>query len=120
MQQVKKQDTFASWAADQLPKQKRMISALRKLMKVSAPTLTESVKWTNGCWIGQEWPVAFLHAKDDHLQFGFFAGAELSDPKKLLEGSGKYVKHIKVRTLGDIDEAAFVRLIRQAVKLERS
>lgn len=116
---MKKYMTFARWAAEQQPKQKKVISALRKLVKRTAPTLSESVKWGNGCWLGEEWPVAFLHAKDDHLQFGFFGGSGLSDPKNLLKGSGKYVRHIKVYTLGDIDEGAFARLIRQAVRAER-
>ena len=116
---IKKFKTFPSWAANQLANQKKMITALRKLVKKTAPTLVESVKWGNGVWLGEEWPVAFLHAKDDHLQFGFFAGSELSDPKNLLKGSGKYIKHLKVFTLNDIDELAFARLIRQAVRHER-
>ncbi len=115
---MKSYDTFAKWAADQLPKQKSMISALRKLMKKVAPSLSESVKWGNGVWLGEEWPVAFLHAKEDHLQFGFFGGTGLSDPKKLLQGKGKHVKHIKVFTLGDIDEVAFAKMIKQAVRHE--
>lgn len=116
---MKKFSTFAQWAADQHARQKKMISAIRKLVKKTAPTLVESVKWGNGVWLGEEWPVAFLHAKDDHLQFGFFSGSDLSDPKGLLKGSGKYIKHIKVYTLDDIDEAAFARFIRQATRLER-
>src|SRR3954463_5276794 len=116
---MKKYETFPQWAADQLAKQKKAISALRKLMKKVAPSLKESVKWGNGVWLGEEWPVAFLHAKDDHLQFGFFGGSGLSDPKGLLRGSGKYIKHLKVYKLSDIDEAAFTRLIRQATRHER-
>lgn len=116
---MEKHSTFAHWAAAQHTKQKKTISALRRLMKKTAPTLTESVKWGNGCWLGEEWPVAFLHAKDDHLQFGFFGGTGLSDPANLLKGTGKHVKHIKIYAIGDINEAAFARLIRQAVRHER-
>ena len=116
---MKKYETFAKWVADQHAHQKKMISALRKLVKKTAPSLSESVKWGNGVWLGEEWPVAFLHAKDDHLQFGFFGGSGLDDPKKLLKGTGKYIKHIKVYTLDDIDEASFTKLIKQAVRHER-
>jgi hypothetical protein len=116
---MKKAETFAQWAATQLTKQKKMISALRKLVRQKAPSLTETVKWGNGCWVGEEWPVIFLHAKDDHLQFGFFGGSGLSDPKGLLKGSGKFVKHVKIYQPSDIDEVAIARLIRQAVKQER-
>jgi hypothetical protein len=116
---VKKIETFPQWAKDQHAHQKRTISALRKFVKKVAPKLTESVKWGNGVWLGEEWPVLFLHAKGDHLQFGFFAGAFLKDPEKLLKGTGKHVKHLKVYTLKDIDEVAFSKLIRQAVRAER-
>lgn len=119
MKSSKKHATFSQWAADRPPGQKKLVTALRKLVEKAAPTLTETVKWTNGCWVGREWPVAFLHAEDDHLQFGFFAGASLADPGKLLQGSGKYVRHVKIRKPGDIDESAFKRLLRQAVKIER-
>jgi hypothetical protein len=111
--------TFAQWANHQLPSQKKMIQALRRLVREVAPTLSESVKWTNGVWLGEEYPVAFLHAKDDHLQFGFFGGSSLKDPKRLLQGSGKHVKHIKIYQLSEIQETAFARLIRQATKAER-
>jgi hypothetical protein len=116
---MKKYESFALWAAVQRPKHKSVITALRKLVKRTAPALTEEVKWGNGCWIGKEWPVIFLHAEADHLQFGFFAGAELKDPDGLLEGKGKYVRHTKLRAAADIDEAALARLIRQAAKAER-
>lgn len=45
---MKKFKTFAQWAADQLAGQKKMISAIRKLVNKTAPTLVESVKWGNG------------------------------------------------------------------------
>jgi len=50
------------------------------------------------------------------VQFGFFRGASLDDPRGLLEGSAQYVRHIKVRKVKDIDEAAFGALLRQAAK----
>jgi hypothetical protein len=48
------------------------------------------------------------------VQFGFFSGAALRDPRGLLEGKGQYVRHIKVRGSTDIDELAFAALLRQA------
>jgi hypothetical protein len=116
---MKSYDTFDLWAADQSAKHRKIAAALRKLVQKTAPTLSEAVKWGNGCWVGKKYPVAYLHAEEDHLQFGFFGGAGLADPKELLVGSGKFVRHIKVRSLDDIDSAAFSQLIRQAVKSQR-
>lgn len=112
--------TFSLWTADQSPKHRRLIGLLRKRVAEWSPRLTESVKWGNGVWIGKEWPVLYLFAAEDHLQFGFFGGSELSDPGKRLQGNGKHVRHLKVRKSSDIDEAAFKRWVRQAARIERA
>jgi len=50
------------------------------------------------------------------VQFGFFRGSMIEDPKKLLEGQGKFVRHIKVRAASDIDERAYGALLKQAAR----
>ena len=118
---MKSYESFDLWATDQNSKHWKLISVLRKLVNKTAPTLSETVKWGNGCWVGEEWPVFYIFAGYDILQFGFFGGSYLSDsdPRQLLQGSGKFVRHIPVQTLRDIDETAFKRLIRKATKNER-
>jgi hypothetical protein len=61
-------------------------------------------------------PVAYVYSAPDYVQFGFFAGSSLKDPKGLLNGEGKFVRHIKVFKRSDIDEVAFGALLRQAAK----
>jgi hypothetical protein len=46
-----------------------------------------------------------------HVDVGFFRGAELEDPKKLLEGTGKRMRHVKVRPGDPLDSAALEALI---------
>ena len=75
------------------------------------PKLTESVKWGNGCWLGKRGPVAYVYSAPEYVQFGFFNGASLKDPKGLLHGEGKFVRHAKVHALSDIDEPAFAALL---------
>jgi hypothetical protein len=48
------------------------------------------------------------------VQFGFFNGSALEDPKGLLEGKGRYVRHTKVHDPSGIDRRAFAALLRQA------
>jgi len=106
--------TFDLYLADQLPKNQKIIRALRKFVKRVAPELQEFVKWGNGCWVKGKAPVTYVYSATGYVQFGFFHGASLKDPRGLLEGEGQYVRHIKVRTLADIDEAAFGALLLQA------
>lgn len=49
-----------------------------------------------------------------HVNVGFFRGAELADPDGLLEGTGKFMRHVKLRPGSRVDEAALMRLIRAA------
>ena len=75
-----------------------------------------TVKWGQGCWVSGTIPKIFIHTEPDYVQFGFYNGSALKDPNKLLVGSGKYVRHIKVRALKDINVPVFTNLIIQAIK----
>lgn len=106
--------SFDDYLKAQSPRNQLIIRALRRFVSRVAPRLTESVKWGNGCWLGAKGPVAYVYSDSEYVQFGFFHGATLEDPKGLLEGKGQYVRHIKVRKRSDIDERAFTALLKQA------
>ncbi len=107
--------SFEEYLAGQTPRNQGVIRALRTFVKRVAPQLQESVKWGNGCWVQGKAPVAYVYSAPDHVQFGFFGGSALKDPMRLLNGEGKFVRHIKVRKRSEIDEKAFGALLRQAV-----
>ena len=46
---------------------------------------------------------AYVNAFTAHVNVGFFRGAELADPAQLLEGTGKYMRHVKLRPESDVD-----------------
>jgi hypothetical protein len=116
MPKMKAYATFDLYLADQPLKNRTLIKALRAFVRRAAPRLEESVKWGNGCWVKGKVPVAYVYSDKSYVQFGFFRGASLQDPKGLLEGKGQYVRHIKVRKAADIDRAAFTALLRQAIR----
>jgi hypothetical protein len=49
-----------------------------------------------------------------HVDVGFFRGAEIADRGGLLEGSGKFMRHVKLRPGRDVDAAALRNLIEVA------
>ena len=114
MKKMKAYASFDDYAADQSPKNQAIIRALRRFVKRVEPGLSEAVKWGNGCWIGKDQPVAYVYSDTEYVQFGFFMGSSLKDPKGLLEGKGRYVRHTKVRAPSEIDQRAFAALLRQA------
>ncbi|HEY0672658.1 MAG TPA: DUF1801 domain-containing protein [Longimicrobiales bacterium] len=114
MPKMKGYASFDDYLEDQTPSNRAIIRALRQFVKRSEPKLKETVKWGNGCWVGESGPVAYVYAATGYVQFGFFHGSLLSDSKGLLEGTGKYVRHIKVHDPSDIDNRAFAALLKQA------
>ena len=50
-----------------------------------------------------------------HVNLGFYYGASLSDPEGLLEGTGKNLRHIKIKTVEEAANPQIISLIGQAV-----
>lgn len=57
---------------------------------------------------------AYVNAFRDHVNVGFFRGAEIEDPASLLEGTGKLMRHVKLRPERVVDESALTKLIETA------
>lgn len=61
-----------------------------------------------------EVPFAYVNAFTSHVNVGFFQAASLPDPTRLLEGGGKLMRHVKLRSGSATDAAALTRLIEAA------
>jgi hypothetical protein len=57
---------------------------------------------------------AYVNAFKNHVNIGFFVGALLSDPTRLLEGTGKRGRHVKLMPGRTVDSAALGGLIEAA------
>lgn len=57
---------------------------------------------------------AYVNAFKAHVNVGFFRGAEIADPKGLLEGTGKIMRHVKLSPERDVDAGALMKLIEAA------
>jgi hypothetical protein len=117
MPKMKAYASFDLYLADQPAKNRALIRALRAFVGRVEPGLVEGVKWGNGCWLADGGPVAYVYSDVDHVQFGFVRGSSLADPERRLLGQGQYVRHVKLRAAGDLDERAFSAWLREAVRL---
>lgn len=59
-------------------------------------------------------PFAYVNVFTEHVNVGFFHGAALHDPAALLQGSGKAMRHVKIRPGAEPDAAALRALIEAA------
>ena len=58
--------------------------------------------------------IGYVNVFKDHVNVGFFRGAEIADPDGMLEGNGKFMRHVKLRPEHDVDSAALKQLIETA------
>jgi len=56
-------------------------------------------------------PFAYVDVFKSHTNIGFFYGAHLDDPAGLLEGTGKNMRHVKLKTGREPDPVALQSLI---------
>jgi hypothetical protein len=59
-------------------------------------------------------PFGYVNAFTSHVNVGFFQGAGLPDPASLLQGNGKFMRHVKLKPGTATDVAALDRLIEAA------
>jgi hypothetical protein len=55
-------------------------------------------------------PFGYVNVFTSHVNVGFFHGAELPDPARLLQGAGKYMRHVKLKP-GTATNAAALRAL---------
>lgn len=59
-------------------------------------------------------PFGYVNVFTAHVNVGFYQGVDLPDPAGLLQGAGKFMRHVKLRVGGNVDEKALGRLIEAA------
>ena len=59
-------------------------------------------------------PFGYVNVFTSHVNVGFFQGAMLPDPAHLLQGAGKFMRHVKLRPGTPIDAASLSHLIKEA------
>jgi hypothetical protein len=105
------------WLARLSPDHAIVVGTLRRLITEAAPGAHEIV-YHDALGYGPTDKgfdrVFYISAFKDHINLGFFYGAELEDPDALLAGGGKQMRHIKIRSSESLSAAAIRPLLEQA------
>ena len=59
-------------------------------------------------------PFGYVNVFTSHVNVGFFQGASLPDPARLLQGAGKFMRHVKLKPGTATNAAALTGLIHAA------
>lgn len=101
---------------------KEIARALRALVAEVRPGVTEvpwPVQGNAGYGVGPKKmseQFCYIMPLSKHANLGFYYGADLPDPEGLLEGAGKSLRHVKVRSLDEARRPALRRLVAAASK----
>lgn len=113
--------TFEDAISKSPPDVQRICIALRRLISRVHPAATE-VPWPKlkvvGYGIGPKKSTGhfcYIAPFASHANLGFNHGADLADPRRILEGGGKGFRHVKIRTLKDVMNPGVKILLRNAV-----
>ncbi|TKC16299.1 DUF1801 domain-containing protein [Robertmurraya kyonggiensis] len=92
--------------------------SLRKIILNTSTELIEEYKWSmpNYSYNGL---VCYLQTAKNHVNLGFHRGNELQekDVNKLLQGTGKALRYIRIKKLEEVQPEAFTSLILEAMRL---
>ena len=112
--------TFDEVIADAPPEIQKIAQAARALLADVMPGITE-VPWARqkiaGYGLGPKkmsQHFCYIAPFKQHLNLGFMYGAHLPDPQDLLEGKGADLRHIKIRSAADLEQAGLRELIGEA------
>ena len=93
--------------------------AVRALMKNTVKGVEEYVNPWKLPSFDSNGPLCCFMVGKEHVTFAFMRGAALPDPEKLLEGTGKGVRNVKLRSVADVKRPGVKKLILEAVRLNK-
>jgi hypothetical protein len=106
-------DAWFSRPDDEL---RRMAEPWFQLMRDCGPDVRELLHDGHPTACVEHAAFGYVNAFRDHVNVGFFHGASLDDPAGLLEGSGKRMRHVKLRWGQPVNQAALGTLITAAYR----
>ncbi|MFL5765538.1 MAG: DUF1801 domain-containing protein [Bacteroidia bacterium] len=104
-----------------LPENKRAIAtAIRDIMLSSHKDMKEAIKWNQLTFVYGKTNIAFIYtlSSKDYMNLGFMKAVHLTDPKKLFEGTGKGMRHIKIADAKKIPAAQIKKWAKEAISFE--
>jgi hypothetical protein len=101
------------------PDKSAIIEKLREVVFSTDPGIKERIMY-GGILLSLEGDFGGIFAYKKHVSFEFSLGVHMDDPDNILEGGGKYRRHIKVYCMADIETRMVASFVKQALQLSIS
>jgi hypothetical protein len=99
-------------------KKERIVMQVERLATKICPECAREIKWNALCYFKGGRPFVGILPYSKYTQVIFDRGSELKDPKGLLEGKGKLMKHIKIFDIEDLQNKKVADYIQQSFMLD--
>ena len=96
------------------PPLRTIVESLRAMIRAEVPELREQLIMGIP-WYSVREGICYIAPYSKHVNLGFHFGAHIKDPKKLLEGTGKNLRHVKIHNPMEARSADIRALLRAAV-----
>ena len=110
--------TFDGWLEGVEPRLRPLAVGLRRMFLEVEPDLRESIKWGNPCFEKKLRVFYIASQRDRYVTLGLWQGALLPNPEGLIEGTGKRMRHVKIRSVEELEAPEVRRIIREAVGID--
>jgi hypothetical protein len=97
--------------------QREVVTRLRAFVKKSVPKVKEGINPWRIPIFESNGPICYYMAGKNHITLGFIRGTSLPDPEGLLEGTGKNLRHVKIKTVDDLKRPGLSGLLKSAARL---
>ncbi len=98
-------------------RQQEAANQLRALVKKTLTKAKEAVNPWHVPIFESNGPICYYMAGKNHITLGFIRGTSLADPEGLLEGTGKNLRHVKIKSADDLKRKGLRELLKSAAAL---
>jgi hypothetical protein len=102
-------DKVNSYMEKQFFPQREICQKLREILLKTYPNIKEEMKWGVPTYADGK---CYIVALKDHVNLGFSLDSLPAEEQKRLQGAGKTMKHIELRSLKEIDEKRIAELLK--------
>lgn len=110
---------FDDYVAQSAPELRPIAAAIRRLVRRAVPKSQEAVNPWRIPTFDFHGPLCFMMIGKRHITFGFPRGSWLKDSAGLLEGTGKNLRHVKLKSTAGLNIAGLRELLQESAGLNR-
>lgn len=95
------------------PGHREILEQLREIIHCTLKEVDEEYKWSRPVFSKGGREFAYIRDASKHVAIGFYDATNLNDPQGFLEGSGKTMKHTKIRKVENLNKEIVVSWLKQ-------